>query len=96
MSSEGKKDKWRRQKRRRGKRQKKREGERRRRKKRTRSLSFLSALFCSLFFWAFLIIIFAFWPLKNNAKVAFAVAFCLPIVAAVVVALAGGVGEARE
>lgn len=62
--------------------------------KRKRSLSFFPPFF-ALFF-AFLIIIFAFWPLKNNAKIAFAVAFCLPIVAAVVVALAGGVGEARE
>lgn len=94
MSSEGKKDKWRRQKRRRGKRQK--DGEKEETKeKRKRSLSFFSALFCSLFL-GFSYYYFCFLATKNNAKIAFAVAFCLPIVAAVVVALAGGVGEARE
>lgn len=73
---------------------KKKEGERRRKKKKNAVAFFSFRPFLLSFFSGFSYYYFC-WPLKNNAKIAFVVAFCLPIVAAVVVALAGGVGEAR-
>lgn len=77
-----------------GKDKKKKRGRKKKKKKKNAVAFFSFRPFLLSFFSGFSYYYFC-WPLKNNAKIAFVVAFCLPIVAAVVVALAGGVGEAR-